>query len=147
MLESKLPDALLLGHQSGADLGRALASMDMLLNPSVTEAFGNVNLEAMACETPVVASAPRCSPVCSASASHPDSRSSTATVGAVGERVLIIGGTGPTGLPLVRRELRDKLVASQNRQTVIASESIVRVIWTLISDEALPEIAGRATGY
>ena len=52
-----------------------------------------------------------------------------------------------TGLPQVRRELRDKLVASQNRQTVIASESIVRVIWALISDEALPEIAGRPTGY
>lgn len=52
-----------------------------------------------------------------------------------------------TGLPQVRRELRDKLVASQNKQTVIASESIVRVIWALISDEALPEIAGRATGY
>ena len=52
-----------------------------------------------------------------------------------------------TGMPQVRRELRDKLVASQNKQTVIASESIVRVIWTLISDEALPEIAGRSTGY
>ncbi len=52
-----------------------------------------------------------------------------------------------TGLPEVRRELRDKLVASQNKQTVIASESIVRVIWALISDEALPVIAGRATGY
>jgi pyrroline-5-carboxylate reductase len=52
-----------------------------------------------------------------------------------------------TGLPDVRRELREKLVASQNRQTVIASESIVRVIWALISDEALPVIAGRQTGY
>ena len=52
-----------------------------------------------------------------------------------------------TGLPDVRRELREKLVASQNKQTVIASESIVRVIWALISDEALPVIAGRATGY
>lgn len=52
-----------------------------------------------------------------------------------------------TGLPQVRRELRDKLVASNNKQTVIASESIVRVIWALISDVALPEIAGRATGY
>ena len=52
-----------------------------------------------------------------------------------------------TGLPEVRRELREKLVASHNKQTVIASESIVRVIWALISDEALPVIAGRATGY
>jgi pyrroline-5-carboxylate reductase len=52
-----------------------------------------------------------------------------------------------TGLPNVRRELREKLVASQNKQTVIASESIVRVIWALISDEELPVIAGRSTGY
>ncbi len=52
-----------------------------------------------------------------------------------------------TGLPQVRRELRDKLVASQNAHTVIASESIVRVIWALISSEALPVIQGRKTGY
>jgi predicted dinucleotide-utilizing enzyme len=52
-----------------------------------------------------------------------------------------------TGLPEVRRELRDKLVASGNNQTVIASESIARVIWALISDEALPVIAGRPMGY
>lgn len=52
-----------------------------------------------------------------------------------------------TGLPEVRRELRDKLVASGNTQTVVASESIVRVIWALISDEVLPVIAGRVTGY
>lgn len=52
-----------------------------------------------------------------------------------------------TGLPEVRRELREKLVASKNAHTVIASESIVRVIWALISDDALPVIQGRKTGY
>ena len=52
-----------------------------------------------------------------------------------------------TGMPQVRRELRDKLVASKNNHTVIASESILRVIWALISDEALPVIEGRKTGY
>lgn len=52
-----------------------------------------------------------------------------------------------TGLPTVRRELRDKLVSSKNQHTVIASESIMRVIWALISEEALPVIAGRTTGY
>lgn len=52
-----------------------------------------------------------------------------------------------TGLPEVRRELRDKLVNSNNNQTVVASESVVRVIWALISDGALPVIAGRPTGY
>ena len=52
-----------------------------------------------------------------------------------------------TGLPEVRRELRDKLVEARNTHTVIASETIVRVIWALISDDALPVIEGRKTGY
>jgi len=52
-----------------------------------------------------------------------------------------------TGLPEVRRELRDKLVAAKNAHTVIASETIVRVIWALISQDALPVIQGRKTGY
>jgi glycosyltransferase involved in cell wall biosynthesis len=53
--EQRLPRAVFAGFQEGADLGRAVASMDMLFNPSVTETFGNVTLEAMACELPVVA--------------------------------------------------------------------------------------------
>ena len=53
--ETRLPGAAFVGFQGGADLGRAVASMDMLFNPSVTETFGNVTLEAMACGTPVVA--------------------------------------------------------------------------------------------
>lgn len=53
--ESRLPTATFVGFQGGADLARAIASMDMLFNPSVTETFGNVTLEAMACGLPVVA--------------------------------------------------------------------------------------------
>ncbi|NNM77365.1 glycosyltransferase family 1 protein [Sphingomonas sp. ID1715] len=53
--ERRLPNAVFVGQQSGGDLGRALASTDMLFNPSVTETFGNVTLEAMACALPVVA--------------------------------------------------------------------------------------------
>jgi len=52
-----------------------------------------------------------------------------------------------TGLPNVRKELREKLTHANNRHTVIASETIVRVIWALISDNALPVIEGRKTGY
>ena len=52
-----------------------------------------------------------------------------------------------TGIPDVRKELREKLAASNNRHTVIASESIVRIIWSLISKESLPVIEGRKTGY
>jgi phosphatidylinositol alpha 1,6-mannosyltransferase len=53
--EQQLPDAIFLGEQTGTDLARALASADVLLNPSTTESFGNVTLEAMACEVAVVA--------------------------------------------------------------------------------------------
>jgi phosphatidylinositol alpha 1,6-mannosyltransferase len=53
--EQQLPDAIFLGQVTGTDLARALASADVLLNPSITEAFGNVTLEAMACALPVVA--------------------------------------------------------------------------------------------
>ena len=53
--ESRLPDAAFVGFQGGHDLGRAAAAMDILFNPSVTETFGNVTLEAMACGVPVVA--------------------------------------------------------------------------------------------
>lgn len=53
--QNRLPNAVFTGFQAGADLGRAVASMDMLFNPSVTETFGNVTLEAMACGLPTVA--------------------------------------------------------------------------------------------
>ncbi|MDG5748918.1 glycosyltransferase family 1 protein [Qipengyuania sp. XHP0207] len=53
--EKTLPGGIFVGFQGGADLGRALASGDIFLNPSVTETFGNVTLEAMACGLPVVA--------------------------------------------------------------------------------------------
>ena len=52
----RLPDAVFTGLLGGADLARAVASMDVLFFPSVTETFGNVTLEAMACGLPVVVS-------------------------------------------------------------------------------------------
>jgi phosphatidylinositol alpha 1,6-mannosyltransferase len=52
---SRLPDAVFTGFLKGGELGRAVASMDMLFNPSVTETFGNVTLEALAAGIPVVA--------------------------------------------------------------------------------------------
>jgi glycosyltransferase involved in cell wall biosynthesis len=53
--EKRLARACFAGFQDGRDLGRAVASMDVLFNPSVTETFGNVTLEAMAAGLPVVA--------------------------------------------------------------------------------------------
>ena len=53
--EREAPGAIFAGFQSGDDLGRAVASMDVFFNPSVTETFGNVTTEAMAAGVPVVA--------------------------------------------------------------------------------------------
>jgi phosphatidylinositol alpha 1,6-mannosyltransferase len=53
--EQQLPDAVFTGQLTGDALARAVASADVLLNPSITEAFGNVTLEAMACGLPVIA--------------------------------------------------------------------------------------------
>ena len=55
--EKNLPGGIFAGFQTGPDLGKALASGDIFFNPSITETFGNVTLEAMACGLPVVASA------------------------------------------------------------------------------------------
>ena len=52
--EARMPQAIFTGQLAGADLARAYASSDMLFNPSTTETFGNVTLEAMACGLPVV---------------------------------------------------------------------------------------------
>lgn len=38
-----------------------------------------------------------------------------------------------TGVAAVRQELRDKMVASGNHHTIIATESIALLIWALIS--------------
>ena len=54
---TRLPGAIFTGQLSGPDLAIALASTDIFLNPSITETFGNVTLEAMACGLPVVAAA------------------------------------------------------------------------------------------
>jgi len=63
----------------------------------------------------------------------------------MGEKIDIIFDL--TGLLPVRKELREKLLTSKNGHTVIASETIVRLIWSLINDETLPIIEGRKTGY
>ncbi|HEU0065993.1 MAG TPA: glycosyltransferase family 1 protein, partial [Sphingomonas sp.] len=51
----RVPEAVFAGFQAGDALGRAVASMDVFFNPSVTETFGNVTTEAMAASVPVVA--------------------------------------------------------------------------------------------
>lgn len=53
--EQTLPGGIFVGFKTGAELGRSLASGDVFFNPSITETFGNVTLEAMASGLPVVA--------------------------------------------------------------------------------------------
>ena len=52
-----------------------------------------------------------------------------------------------TGSEAVRHELRQGLAAAHNRETVIATESVARLIWSLIvPDGELPQVHTRA-GY
>lgn len=64
---------------------------------------------------------------------------------ALGEEVDIVFDL--TGIPEVRKGLREKFFASNNRHTVIAPESIAHFLWSIMSDTALPVIEGRKTGY
>jgi predicted dinucleotide-utilizing enzyme len=64
---------------------------------------------------------------------------------AMGDKVDIIFEL--TGIAEVRKELREKLLAVNNGHTVIASETIARLIGALITDTGLPLIEGRKTGY
>ncbi len=54
-LEAEYPHAVYLGLRLGEDLAAHLAAADILVFPSLTDTFGLVNLEAMACGVPVAA--------------------------------------------------------------------------------------------
>jgi predicted dinucleotide-utilizing enzyme len=52
-----------------------------------------------------------------------------------------------TGLTEVRDDLRIRLQEVGNHYTIIASESIAKIIWSFISKDQFVEIEGRHTGY
>ncbi len=54
-LQDRFPDALFLGLLGGDQLASAYRAADVLVFPSVTDTFGLVMIEAMACGTPVAA--------------------------------------------------------------------------------------------
>jgi glycosyltransferase involved in cell wall biosynthesis len=55
LLERRYPDARFLGEKTGQDLTSHLAAADVFVFPSLTDTFGVVQLEALACGTPVAA--------------------------------------------------------------------------------------------
>ena len=63
----------------------------------------------------------------------------------LGEQVDVIFDL--TGNHDVRKELRKKLVATNNSHTVIASETVARVIWALITHEELLIDKNKKMGY
>jgi hypothetical protein len=52
-----------------------------------------------------------------------------------------------TNVAAVRQELREKLQASGNRHTIIATENIAHMIWTLIANGADLPSSQSKTGY
>jgi glycosyltransferase involved in cell wall biosynthesis len=54
-LERKYPAVKFLGEKKGKDLSSHLAAADVFVFPSLTDTFGVVQLEALACGTPVAA--------------------------------------------------------------------------------------------
>src|SRR5450432_3631991 len=54
-LEGRYPKARFLGEKTGQDMTAHLAAADVFVFPSLTDTFGVVQLEALACGTPVAA--------------------------------------------------------------------------------------------
>lgn len=54
-LERRFPEAKFLGEKTGKDLTSHIAAADVFVFPSLTDTFGVVQLEALACGTPVAA--------------------------------------------------------------------------------------------
>ncbi len=52
-LQAKYPQVHFAGYKTGEDLARAYADMDVFVFPSVTDTWGGVMVEALACGTPV----------------------------------------------------------------------------------------------
>ncbi|MEZ5896262.1 MAG: glycosyltransferase family 1 protein [Parvularculaceae bacterium] len=55
--QQAMPSGVFTGYLAGRELARAYASADVFFNPSITETFGNVTLEAMASGLPAICAA------------------------------------------------------------------------------------------
>jgi glycosyltransferase involved in cell wall biosynthesis len=123
-----LDDSVFTNHLDGAELARAVASADVLLHPSRTEAFGNVVLEAMASGLAVV-----CADADSARALVEDGRTGFLCPADNADSFVAII-TELAGNPAQRREIgaaaRD---ASSRFSWDAASQSVLRAYESLIA--------------
>ncbi|WP_417320903.1 glycosyltransferase family 4 protein [Emcibacter sp.] len=107
-LEKMLPDALFTGFLHREELARAYASSDIFFNPSITEAFGNVTLEAMACGLPAICA---------------DASGSRCLV-KPGETGYLIDPDNPEGYV----EAAEELIGSPNRRTAMRMAARVKAL-------------------
>ncbi len=47
-----------------------------------------------------------------------------------------------TGAPAVRKKLREQMQVTKNRHTIIAPETMARLLWAVISEDRLPDHHG-----
>jgi phosphatidylinositol alpha 1,6-mannosyltransferase len=123
-LERLLPAARFTGQLTGADLGRAMASLDLLVHPGADETFCQVIQEALAAAVPVIA---------------------TASGGPLdlvrhGVTGLLWAGDDPDVLAAQVAALRDDR-GSLARMSAAARPSVVGRTWGRVADELLGHYA------
>jgi phosphatidylinositol alpha 1,6-mannosyltransferase len=119
-LQRLMPDAEFTGQLTGLDLGRAMASLDLLVHPGADETFCQVVQEALCAGVPVIA---------------------TAAGGPLdlvrhGENGLLWAGEDETVLAAQVAELRDDPIGLA-RMAIKARPSVVHRTWDRVTDELL----------
>jgi phosphatidylinositol alpha 1,6-mannosyltransferase len=119
-LQRLMPDATFTGQLTGPELGRAMASFDLLVHPGADETFCQVVQEALCAGLPVIA---------------------TAAGGPLdlvrhGENGLLWAGDDPDVLAAQVAALRDDPIALA-RMAIKARPSVVHRTWERITDELL----------
>ena len=129
-----LSGVVMTGHLEGSELARAVASADIMFNPSTTETFGNVVLEAMASGIAII-----CAGTANAEALLEKGRSGIlCPPGDVESYAAAIEGLN--GSPIQRRKVGAAARrASRGYSWTAASESVARAYETVLRDASRAE--------